>query len=127
MAVERTDRLNSLLKEVLSEVIRKDVKNPNIHELLTVTSVSITKDLHYAKVYISVIGTNAEKKKTLKALKSAAGFIASVSFKKVVMRYFPQLTFYLDDTVEKQIKINELLEQVSQKKSSHPNSNDTHE
>ncbi len=57
MAVKRTDRLNSLLKEVISEVIRREVRNPHVNELVTVTRVQISKDLHYAKVYISVIGT----------------------------------------------------------------------
>jgi len=57
MAKERVDRLNSLLKEVLSEVIRRDVQNRNIPDLVTVTRVDITKDLRHAKVYISMIGT----------------------------------------------------------------------
>ncbi|MCH9633317.1 MAG: Ribosome-binding factor A [Chlamydiae bacterium] len=112
MVIKRTDRLNSLLKEVLSEVIRENVKNPNLHELSTVTQVDISRDLHNAKVYISVIGTEKEKQETLSALKSAAGFIAVVASKKVVMRYFPQLTFYIDDTIEKQIKINDLLQKI---------------
>lgn len=114
MTLKRVDRLNSLLKEVLSEVIRIDVKNPHIHELLTITKVDITKDLHNAKVYISVIGNEKDKQSTLSALKSAAGYIAVVASKKVTMRYFPQLTFFLDDTVEKQVQINELIEKINQ-------------
>ena len=68
MAVQRTDRLNSLLKEVISEVIKQQVRNPHVGELLTITRVDITKDLHYAKVYVSVIGEDAQKKATLNAL-----------------------------------------------------------
>src|ERR1700720_1746150 len=98
MPKQRTDRLNSLLKEVISEVIRKDVRNPHVNELVTVTRVDITKDLHYAKVYISVIGDEQAKAETIAALTSAAGFIAVNSSKKVVMRYFPELTFKLDDS-----------------------------
>lgn len=112
MAVKRTDRLNSLLRQVLSEVIRQDVKNPHIHELLTVTQVNVSKDLHSAKVYISVIGNEKDKQGTLSALKSAAGFIAVIASKKVVMRYFPQLTFFLDDTAEKQDHINQLIDKI---------------
>lgn len=113
MAKQRTDRLNSLLKEVLDEVIRRDVRNPDVNELLTVTRVAITKDLHHAKVYISVIGTHVDKEKTLSALQSAAGFIAVQASKKVVMRYFPALTFYLDDSVEKHMRIDSLLHQLA--------------
>jgi len=109
---KRTDRLNSLLKEVISEVIRKDVRNPHVKELLTVTRVDITKDLHYAKVYISVIGDDQAKAETLAALQSAAGFIAVNSSQKVTMRYFPALTFKLDDSVEKQMRIAKLLDDI---------------
>ncbi len=109
---KRIDRLNSLVKEVLSDVIRFDVKNPLIHELLTVTKVDISKDLHHAKVYISIIGTQADKNQSLKALQSAAGFIAVTASKKVVLRYFPQLSFYIDDSLEHQMHIHELLEKV---------------
>lgn len=113
MPVKRTDRLNSLLKEVIDEVIRREVKNPHVNELLTVTRVDITKDLHYAKVYVSVIGSTVEKEQTLQALQSAAGFIAVHASKKVVMRYFPALTFVLDDSVEKQMRMAQLMNKIS--------------
>src|SRR5665647_1450226 len=100
MTIQRTDRLNSLLKEVISEVIRKDVRNPHVNELVTVTRVDITKDLHYAKVFVSIIGEPAVKAETIAALQSAAGFIAVTASRKVVLRYFPELTFKLDDSVD---------------------------
>jgi ribosome-binding factor A len=113
MTKQRTDRLNSLLKEVISDVIRKDVRNPHVNELVTVTRVEITKDLHYAKVYISVIGDDAAKQETVKALQTAAGFIAVTASKKVVMRYFPELTFRIDDSVDKHMRIEKLLGEIS--------------
>lgn len=112
MAIQRTDRLNSLLKEVISEVVRRDVRNPHVHELVTITRVDITKDLHHAKVYVSVIGDSAAKEETLAALQSAAGFIAVNASKKVVMRYFPALTFKLDDAVDKHMRMEELLKKI---------------
>jgi len=124
MATQRTDRLNSLLKEVISEVIRKDVRNPHVNELVTVTRVDITKDLHYAKVYVSVIGEPAVKAETLTALQSAAGFIAVNSSKKVTMRYFPELTFKLDDSVDKHMRIATLLSEISAEKKSRDQKNE---
>lgn len=115
MAKQRTDRLNSLLKEVISEVIKREVRNPHVNELVTVTRVDITKDLRFAKVYISVIGNKEIKEQTIKALQSAAGFIAIAASKKVVMRYFPALTFKLDDAVEKHMRIDELLGEIHAK------------
>lgn len=118
MSKQRVDRLNSLLKEVISEVIRKDVRNPHVKELVTVTRVEITKDLHYAKVYISVIGSESDKQETLAALQTAAGFIAVNASKKVVIRYFPALTFKLDDSLDKHLRIERLLGDIKQERSS---------
>jgi ribosome-binding factor A len=114
--MERTDRLNSLLKEVISEVIRRDVRNPHVAELITVTRVQISKDLHYAKVFISVIGDDQQKEETLQALRSAAGFIAVNSSQKVTMRYFPELNFKLDDSVDKHMRIEELLGKITKER-----------
>ncbi len=112
MQKNRVDRLNSLLKEVITEVIRGDVRNPRVAKLISVTQVDITRDLQHAKVYISVIGTDKEKADTLEALQEAAGFIAIKASKKVVMRYFPVLTFKLDQTVEQQLRVDELLGKI---------------
>jgi len=120
MAVKRTDRLNSLLKEVISEVIRKEVRDPRVPELVTVTRVHIYKDLRHAKVFISVIGSEQDKMETLKALTSAAGFIAVQSSQKVVMRYFPELNFRLDDSVDQHMRIEELLNKISKERESRP-------
>ena len=118
MPKQRTDRLNSLLKEVISEVIHRDVRNPHLTHFVTVTRVDITKDLHYAKVYISIIGTDQEKQDSIAALQSAAGFIAVNASKKVTMRYFPELTFKLDDSVDKHMHIQELLGEISAERES---------
>jgi len=112
MERKRVKRLNSLLKEVLAEVIMKEVKDPRMAPLVTVASVDITNDLHHAKVFVSIMGTDKERRDTLEALESAAGFIATSASKKVVMRYFPSLTFKLDTTVDEQMKIDTLLEKI---------------
>ncbi len=112
MPKDRAPRLNSLLKEVITEVIRGQVRHPLVGPFVSVTQVEITKDLHHAKVHISVIGTPQEKTKTIQALQSAAGFIAVNASKKVCMRYFPELTFMIDDSVEKQARIDSLLTKI---------------
>jgi ribosome-binding factor A len=112
MIKKRIDRLNSLLKEVISEVIQRDVKNPHVGRLLAITRVDISNDLHHAKVYISVIGSPEDKNQTIEALESAAGFIAVQASKKVVMRYFPALSFRLDSSVDHHLRIDELLGKI---------------
>lgn len=117
MSDKRLKRLNSLLKEVISEVIQKEVRHPDLAPFISVTQVEISKDLHYAKVSISVIGTEEEKEKTIKALTSAAGFIGVHASKKVVMRYFPQLTFKIDRSVDDQMNIERILNEIKSKSS----------
>lgn len=109
---KRTDRLNSLLKEVLSDVIAREVRNPHVATLLTVTRVDITKDLRYAKVYVSVIGDDTERKSTIEGLQQSSGFIAVNASKQVVMRYFPELRFYLDDSVDQHMRIEKVLGEI---------------
>jgi ribosome-binding factor A len=115
--IKRTDRLNSLLREVIAEVVMQEVRNPKVNSLVTIKKVDITKDLHQAKVYISLIGSPKEKEQTLKALQSAASFISIQASKKVVMRHFPALTFYLDDTLENELRIHDLLEKINDEQS----------
>ena len=74
MKKNRLERINSLLKEVISEVIHKDVKNPHITTFISVTQVDTSADLHHAVVSVSMIATDAEKAKILHALETAAGF-----------------------------------------------------
>jgi ribosome-binding factor A len=117
MTKNRVHRLNSLLKEVISEVVRKDVRDPRVPELVTITSVDISKDLHHAKVFISVIGEAAAKEQTIEALQSAAGFIAVQASKKVSLRYFPVLTFKLDNSVDQHLRIDTLLGEIRNEQS----------
>lgn len=126
MKPNRIQRVNSLLREVISDVINKDVKNPLVAQFVSVISVNVSADLHHAKVSTSIIGTDAEKKQTIEALNSAAGFIAVHASKQITIRYFPSLTFTLDTTVENQIHIEELLNQINDEKQSRkPSSGDT--
>jgi ribosome-binding factor A len=122
MKKQRLDRVNSLLKEVIVEVIQKDVRNPHINTFISVIKVETSADLHHAKVYISMIAAEAEKIKILQALQSAAGFIAVHGSKKVKLRYFPQLTFILDKGLEEHMKIERILEKIEEERRSRPES-----
>ena len=112
MKKQRLDRVNSLLKEVIFEVIQKDVRNPHINTFVTVTKVETSADLHHAKVYVSLIATDPEKERVLHALQTAAGFIAVHASHKVQLRYFPQLIFKLDTSADEHMKIEKILNQI---------------
>lgn len=116
MKKQRIERINSLLKEVLFEVIQKEVRNPAITTFVTVTRVVTTSDLHHATVFVSLITTPAEKEKIVEALQSAAGFIAIHASKKVKLRYFPQLVFKIDTGVDEHMRIEELLHKIEEER-----------
>jgi ribosome-binding factor A len=114
MKPRRIEKVNSLLKEVLSEVILQDLKHRNIPELITVTGVDTSTDLTSAKVYVSLIEPNREKKEmTISMLQKMASYIALLASKKVTLRYFPSLTFKLDDSMDKYMKIDNLLRKIN--------------
>lgn len=112
----RIDRLNSLLKEVISDVVRLEIKNPHLPPLITITQVEATKDLQHAKVFVSVIGNKEQKNKALAILQSSSGFIRTVAKKQIIIRYFPELTFILDESVEAQIHMGELIAKVQRER-----------
>jgi ribosome-binding factor A len=114
----RNERVNSLLVEVIAEVVMREVKDPRLPGLITITRVEVSSDLKTAKVFFSLIGPEKDKLIALKLLQDAAGFIAMTASKKVVLKYFPQLTFKLDDTLEKHQRIDDLLKQIDIEKHS---------
>jgi len=125
MKNKRILRLNSLLREVISEVIHENVKNPNIApQFISVVSVDITKDLKNAKVLISVIGSQKEKTNTIEALNQAAKFISIQSAKKVVIKNFPSLKFELDTSLENLMKLEKILSEINEEKEKRLNSKD---
>ncbi len=112
----RTERLNSLLKEVISEVIQRDVRHPGVHPLTSITRVEIASDLSEAKVHISILGTTAEKATTVESLNRSHGFIQVAASKKMVIRHFPVLRFFLDETVETQIRMHEIMHGIQKER-----------
>lgn len=120
MKKNRLNRINSLLKEVIFDVIQKQVRNPHVNLFVSVTRVETSPDLYHAKVYVSLIGTNEEKNKVLTALQSAAGFIAVNSSKQAQLRHFPSLTFKIDTAAEEHMKIQKILSDIEKERLSRP-------
>ena len=108
---ERTDRIASEIMREAERIIREDVSDPRTECMFSITHVDVTRDLRYAKVYISV---NEEEKREpmMKALKSAAGFIRHNIGRRVQLRYTPELLFELDTTIEYGVHIASLINQV---------------
>ena len=108
--MERTDRISSELQKVVSGIIRNEVKDPRIPLMTSVVSANVTKDLKYAKVYISILGDADTKKEAMKALKNSAGFIRRQVASEMDLRIVPELIFILDESIEKGAHISSLID-----------------
>lgn len=93
-------RINEAMLREISRIIRDEVKDPGIPELTSVTGVSVTGDLRYATVRVSVYGDDDVREKAAKALKKAAPFIRSRVAAGMNMRYTPEIKFVVDDAIE---------------------------
>ena len=108
---ERTDRIAAEIMRETERIIREDVSDPRTECMFSITHVDVTRDLRYAKVYVSVF-EEAKREPMMKALKSAAGFIRHNLGRRVQLRYTPELLFELDTTIEYGVHIASLLNQV---------------
>ena len=112
MGFDRIDRVSEEVKRELAGIIR-ELKDPRISEMTSIVTVKVTKDFKFAKVYISVLGKDEEKTATIKGLNSAAGFVRREIGKRVQLRYTPEFTFVLDDSIEYGAHISKVLSDIN--------------
>lgn len=107
--MDRTVRISEEMKREISAIIQSELKDPRLSRLISVTNVNVTKDLRYAKVYVSIMGKDEEKKNALEGLKSAAGFIRREVGHRIQLRYTPEVQFELDNSIEHGAYISKLI------------------
>jgi ribosome-binding factor A len=110
MATERMRRVNEVMREVIGDSISTELGDPRIG-FVTVTAVETSPDLRSARVYVSVLGDEASREATLKALASAHGVLQSAIARETRMKRTPTLTFRYDDTPERGQRLTRLLEE----------------
>src|SRR3954470_23731158 len=110
MTGDRMRRVNEAMREVLSGAITSELKDPRVG-FVTVTAVETSPDLRHARVYVSVLGNPGERRRTLQALDAAHGFLQRRIAAELRIKNTPQLVFAYDDTVERGMRISELLDQ----------------
>ena len=110
--MERTDRIAAEMKRVVSDIIRTELKDPRIPVVTSVTRLKLAKDLKFAKIYVSCLGNEAEKKGAMQALKASAGLIRYQIGQKMTIRALPELTFALDESIEYGSYMSERISQV---------------
>ena len=110
----RIDRINNLIRQEISELLHRQVKDPRLGGFITVTSVSTSPDLKYAKVYVSQLDAQASKQDILSTLSSAAGFFRRELTKALRLRRVPELSFHWDESIECGARILDLMNQLDQ-------------
>ena len=108
------NRIDEEFKKELSIIIDRNLKNPNITGMISVTKVKVSKDLHFAKVYVSLLNSKS-KKNTLEGLKNSSGFIRSELARRINLRYTPELVFELDESLEYGDRIENILKEIMPK------------
>ena len=109
----KNTRINGEVQKELSNIIRNEVKDPRIHPMTSVVAVEVAPDLKSAKAYISVLGNDEEREKTLKGLKSASGVIRSKLAQSINLRNTPEITFIMDSSIEYGVNMAKLIDDVN--------------
>ena len=106
----RADRVGDLVRQVLSELLLRGVKDPRVAAgFVTVTDVDVSPDLRHARVYISTLGDDAARKAALAGLTSAAGWLRRELGRQIHTKYTPELTFMRDPSFETASRVESLL------------------
>lgn len=111
MKSHRLARIAETVREVAAETILFELKDPRV-KMVTVTRAEVSADLHHAKIFVSVMGSQKEAKLTLHGLDSAAGFVQSKLAKRLATRFVPHVTFVLDEGIKKAAEVARLLREA---------------
>lgn len=109
----RIEKINNLIRQEISELLQRQVKDPRLGTFIAVTEVSTSPDLKSAKVFVSRISNQEEKEEAMQALEAAAGFLRKSLMKNLRLRRVPDLHFYWDDSIERADRLFRLLDQAS--------------
>ena len=111
-------RINSEVQREMSSIIREDLKDPRIHPMTSVMAVEVTPDLKFAKIFVSVLGNDEEKEKTMEGLKKSASFARHQLAKRMNLRNTPELTFVLDTSIEYGVTMSKKIDDLKEKEES---------
>lgn len=121
----RTERVNELVREEISDLLQREIKDPRFTGLVSVTDVHVSPDLRHARVFVSIMGSPEERKETFRALTAASHFIRRELGKRMTTRHTPELDFRLDDSLERGAHLADLMRQIHQGESAAPPAADT--
>ena len=108
----RIERINNLIRQEISELLQRQVKDPRLGSFVVITEVSTSSDLRYARVFVSCIDSKEDKQEILSVLASASGFFRNELGRRLRLRRIPELSFKWDDSIERGAHLLELIDKV---------------
>ncbi|NBG87613.1 30S ribosome-binding factor RbfA [Isachenkonia alkalipeptolytica] len=127
MAYSREQRLSEEIKKITSKVIRDELRDPRIAPITSVTEVDVTGDLRYATLFISVLGTEEEKKGTIEALNHAKGLLRKEVGKRISSHFTPEILIKMDESIEQGVKMHQKINEVREKEEARNTENPSEE
>ena len=112
MDKNRLARIEGEMKREISSIIAYEINDPKVSSFASISKVDVTNDLQHAKIYISVLGAGNVKRDTMEGLERASGFIKKELSSRLRLRVMPKLKFILDESIEKGVYMNKLIEDV---------------
>ena len=106
-------RINSEVQREMSQILREEIKDPRVHPMTSVMAVEVTPDLKFAKIYVSVLGSEEEKEKTMEGLNKSASFARGQLARRMNLRNTPELTFILDHSIEYGVAMSKRIDEVN--------------
>ena len=106
----RIDRVNELLRSEISHILTREIKDPRVVGVISITEVIASSDLRSARVYVSVMGREQQRQEALDGIRSAASFLRRELRNRVNLRHTPHLTFQLDDSIEEGDRVLRLMD-----------------
>ena len=118
MASRRVERVEQAIRQAVSEIVLKDLKDPRVG-FITITRVKASPDLRQAKVFFSALGAEAEQSRAAHCLRHARGFIQREVGRCLAIRYTPELTFAEDEGLKASAQVSQLLNRIRQERIEH--------
>lgn len=109
----RADRIKKTLMKEISDIIQKNIRDPRIPTIVSVTDIDLSADYRHAKVFVSIFGSEEEKKNAMEALEEKTSYVRGEIGKRVRLRFTPEILFRLDDSLERGSRITELIDKIS--------------
>jgi ribosome-binding factor A len=119
MSETRARRVAEQIKKEVSRIVGKDLKDPRMGGLVSITGVQVSRDLRYAWIYVSIYGTEAEQEEAFGTLQRAVGFVRSEVGKRIRLRHVPEIIFSLDRSMEYGARIEKVIKELHSEKQEH--------